>query len=340
MPNLDAASARVLNNAKAFRAAGCNVSFISWGGQYMKSDLCDDGKYRTFGFQYTITGELDCEGGFFSKLRHRICRGNKTKRLLENMTEKPDAIVLYNAEYSWTKKMMSYCKKNHVRLIHDMTEWFSNNEIHLTDIIPNYLNMTRLQKKVPNKILISEYLNSRYPESHNIVLPPLCDKTDNKWNEEINDERLDGFVGTTLIYAGSPMKKDCLHVVINVVNQLLQEGAKLRLIILGVNKEKYVEDYKKWIHSPRIHDNIIFLGRVSQEFVPAYYKKADFMVLIRKPSRKNQAGFPTKVAESMVSGTPVITNATSDLSKYVIDGKTGFLVYGYNEVALSSVLKS
>ena len=32
----------------------------------------------------------------------------------------------------------------------------------------------------------------------------------------------------------------------------------------------------------------------------------------------------------MTSGVPVITNATSDLAKYVVDGKTGFLVNGYD----------
>ena len=38
--------------------------------------------------------------------------------------------------------------------------------------------------------------------------------------------------------------------------------------------------------------------------------------------------FPTKFAELMTVGVPVITQETSDLTKHVINGKTGFLVEG------------
>ena len=50
LPDLDAAAPRVLNNAKAFRALGHNVRFISWGGTYRENHYCDDGKYRVQGF--------------------------------------------------------------------------------------------------------------------------------------------------------------------------------------------------------------------------------------------------------------------------------------------------
>ena len=38
------------------------------------------------------------------------------------------------------------------------------------------------------------------------------------------------------------------------------------------------------------------------------------------------AGFPTKIAESITLGTPVITSNTSDISKYISDGKDGFIL--------------
>ena len=36
------------------------------------------------------------------------------------------------------------------------------------------------------------------------------------------------------------------------------------------------------------------------------------------------AGFPTKFVESISCGTPVITNKTSDLDKYLVESKNGF----------------
>lgn len=38
------------------------------------------------------------------------------------------------------------------------------------------------------------------------------------------------------------------------------------------------------------------------------------------------AGFPTKFAESLSAGIPVIANITSDLGNYIIDGHTGFVL--------------
>ncbi|MET0417391.1 MAG: glycosyltransferase, partial [Actinoplanes sp.] len=44
---------------------------------------------------------------------------------------------------------------------------------------------------------------------------------------------------------------------------------------------------------------------------------ADFTVLVRRPERAADAGFSTKFCESLASGTPVIANLTSDMSRYL-----------------------
>lgn len=330
LPNFDAASSRVLNNAKAFHSLGHDVKLLSWGGQYRETDLCEDGKYRLNGMEYIITGELDFQGSFLYRFLQMYKRGSKTMALLNEMSEKPDLIVMYNADYCWTKQVLNYCKKYNVKIANDITEWYDNNELHFWDILPNHFNMASLQLRVNNKICISTYLDRYYKESNNLLLPPLCDPDDGKWKASIDDNRVKAFDGVTLIYAGNPAKKDCLHSVINAVNTLANKGKAIRFLILGITRESYIRRYGKYLLDGSLNDNVIFLGRVSQDLIPAYYKKADFMVLLRKPNRKNMAGFPTKFAESMTSGVPVITNATSDLANYVVDGKTGFLVDGYD----------
>lgn len=338
LPCYDAAAPRVLNNAKIFRAIGHEVSFISWGGKYREQDRCEDGKYRVDGFEYVITGELDAVG-FINRVKSRLFRGKKTMNLLLRMRVNPDLIIMYNAGYSQTKRMMRFCESRGVKLANDITEWYSNNELRVTGIIPNALNMKGLQHKVLNKIVISSMLDNYYPESNNLLLPPLCDLSELKWNQTVEDERITSFEGITMIYAGNPAKKDCLHTVINAVNGLAAEGAPIRFLILGTTREAYWRNYHNLIGGSQLHSNIIFLGRVSQELIPAYYKKADFMVLLREPTRKSNAGFPTKVAESMTAGVPVICNETSDLASYVHDGENGFIVDGYSLHDIMKVLR-
>ena len=335
-PNYDAGAARVLNNAKLIREAGHEVSFISWGGEYSDADRGQDGKYRNNGFEYIITKELDIKGNFLKKLKGKIFCGSKTKKILFDEAEDIDAIITYNSSLIiW---LLFFCKKRKIRLINDLNEWYSYSELKFIDWIPHYLNMHFIEKLVHNKIVISSNLDIYYKQTHNIILPPLCDGNDPKWNLQINDERIPYFNGITFIYAGTPNRKDKIDSIVRAINELALQGNAIRIIILGLKKEEYFRLYYKSNNSEPLHNNIIFLGRVSQDLVPAYYKKADFMILLREPTRKNMMGFPTKLAESIVSGVPVIINNTSDISKYIIDGANGFIVDGFSEKEIEETI--
>lgn len=329
LPNFDAAAPRVLNNAKAFRSLGHEVSFISWGGKYREEELCEDGKYRVCGFEYQISNDLPAGGSTKERILTKLLRGRHSIKMLKTMA-KPELIIIYNATYSFSKLMIKYCHKNGIKLANDINEWFDNKELHLFDILPNYINMTHTQNKIKNKIVISEFLDNYYSNSNNMLMPPLCDPEDPKWATKIEDKRISSYNGYTLIYAGNPAKKDCINSVINAVNTLANIGQPIRFLILGITRDAYIKKNRKVLMSTSLHKNVVFLGQISQDLIPAYYKQADFMVLLRKPNRKSMAGFPTKFAESMIAGVPVITNATSDLSKYVINNKNGFLVNGYD----------
>lgn len=339
LPNYDAAAARVLNVAKALHEAGHAISFISWGGRYCEKDLCPDGKYRVYGFEYIITDELDPQGGFVDKVKSKITRGNKTKAILKQKVSAFDVIITYNG--SLTRWLLKFTKKHNIKLINDITEWYSYSELKCTDWIPYAFNMFVTQKRVKNKIVISSFLDRFYFKTHNIIIPATCDASEFKWqlNKEYAEQTAGHFDGITLIYAGNPARKDLLHVVINTVQRLITEGANIRFLILGITQEKYLAQYAPLLHDSILSNNIRFLGRVNQDLIPAFYSISDFMVLLREPNRKSNAGFPTKFSESMMSGTPVIANLTSDLGKYLIDGKTGFIIENNEEESLYLLLK-
>jgi glycosyltransferase involved in cell wall biosynthesis len=336
LPNYDAGAPRVLNNAKVFRELGHNVSFISWGGMYGDSDLCSDGIYRVNDFKYIITDELPMRNtSLQERLLLKLNRGRKTIKILKEMECKPDLIIMYNADYNFTKKVYKLCSLYNIKLANDINEWFANNELHCIDVIKNHINMTIIQKKIRNKIVISTYLDKYYEKSNNLLVPPLCDRTDEKWDKIVEDKRIkESFEGLTFIYAGNPGKKDSIYTIVEAFNILAKNGENVRIIILGITLEKYINDYYKVNTDDKLHKNIIFLGKVSQDLVPAYYKKADFMVLFRETTRKSMAGFPTKIAESITSGIPVITNSTSDIDKYIKNGVNGFVLDTYDANSL------
>lgn len=338
LPNGDAAAARVLNVARALRLAGHEVSFVSWGGNEQWEDTGTGKECEVDGFPYVVTNEIDFKGGIVEKAKAWLTQGEKTKQILRERLGQYDAVISYNGSIiSW---LVGFCRKHKIILVSDLTEWYSYSELKLLDI-PGYIwNMCVTQKKVDHKITISSYLADYYKTSHNIVIPATCDAAEEKWHvgKEKAIKVAGTFDGITLIYAGNPARKDAVHHAINAVQRLIDEGYPIRFLILGAQRDTYIRNYCDLLKNKQLSDRIQFLGRVSQDEVPYYYYLADFMMLVREPNRKSNAGFPTKFAESMMSGTPIIANLTSDLGRYLKDGETGFIVGEPSEEAIYQVL--
>lgn len=339
LPNGDAAAPRVLNVARALRLAGHEVSFISWGGEERACDLCPDGKYRVDGFEYEVTHELDAKGGILQKVRTKLTRGSRTKKILKERLGEYEAIISYND--SIIRWLVGFTKKYQLKLISDLTEWYDNNELKVTDWLPYAWDMKRTEMLVKNKIVISHFFDDYYSTTNNIIVPATCDASETKWKQGVAEakEKVGEFDGITLIYAGTPARKDAVHYAINAVQRLIDEGAAIRFLIVGAEREQYLKNYADLLKKSELSERIQFLGRVPQEEVPSYYALADFMVLLRESNRKSNAGFPTKFAESFTSGTPVIANLTSDLGRYLFDDNTGFVVKEPTENAIYETLK-
>lgn len=336
-PFFDAAAARVLNVGKALRDNGHSIEYISMGGSLIKEHRHPNGSYKYQGFTYSITDELDCRGGILDKIRSKISRGNKILEILEKQNLNGALVIAYNPQETFLKKLIRLSHKKDFKLAVDLTEWYDRNELPITDWYSYSHCMTRTMNDIKNKIVISSYLDNYYYESNNVVIPATCDGNDEKWQKTTNNVK--PFNGVTLIYAGNPAKKDLVHTVINAVNHLSTTDNKIRFLILGISKEEYLRKYSDKLDSNNLSDSIVFLGKVSQNDVPAYYKHADYMILLRENNRKSNAGFPTKFAEALTAGVPVIANATSDIGKYIENGTDGYILENESLDYVESTLK-
>ena len=74
------------------------------------------------------------------------------------------------------------------------------------------------------------------------------------------------------------------------------------------------------------YSNIHFWGRVSHSEALAIVASSNYSIIIREPTRKNNAGFPTKFVESISLGTPVLCNKFSDVDRYLTDNQNGGII--------------
>ena len=129
-------------------------------------------------------------------------------------------------------------------------------------------------------------------------------------------------------YVGSPsLKKDKVGLVVDAFSKFCLESKVVsKLRIVGITKKEYIRMFNHKGVNSSVECKIKFLGRVSHVQSIKELSNSNFSIFFRDSTRKNNAGFPTKFVESISSGTPVITNNTSDLSEYMSKSQFGFML--------------
>ena len=339
-PNKDAASARVLNIGKILKSLGHSVFFLAWGGE-MRSSEFNKGEYIYQGFAYEVSKDLD-KSSIKSKIVRNIVPGKNAYKMIEQKIDSYDVIIAYNTPLIFNIRLKSICHTHNVKTILDLSEWYSVGEYWGGCFSPFYwineYNMRIYNHKISNKIVISSYLKGCYKGEHAIQIPPLVDLSEEKW-ENTSSLKVDiqKDEGTTFIYAGYISHKDNIELFIDAMAELLAEGEKLRLIVLGTMKNQLSRRTQKMLS--KIGNNVAFLGRVPQNLVPAYYKLADFSIILRERTRKNMAGFPTKLVESVAAGIPVLMNDNSDILQYMNVYKAYVLIEDLNINSVKASIK-
>ena len=330
LPDKNAAAQRVLSNGKLLRDLGYNVVFA--------------GIYKGVDPRQEKTINEEHMGFDTYSIRYPSNKISWLKYLTEsepyveiaNKIDDLQLIICYNFQSISLHKIINYCRKRNISCVGDVTEWYSGEgrpfiERILKDL-DTYYRMKILHNKMDGLIVISKYLQEYYAHNKNVLyLPPLttikpCDER-NKSNTM--DEPL------KLIYAGSPGHKDRLDYLISAVTHT---DRKIALKIIGITEKEYKALYPNQT-ADLDSERLVFLGRIPHKMVVELLQEADYSVFFRDITRITQAGFPTKFAEAISAGVPVITNASSNIKDYIGDNKNGIIVDNLSVTEIQHILE-
>jgi glycosyltransferase involved in cell wall biosynthesis len=130
------------------------------------------------------------------------------------------------------------------------------------------------------------------------------------------------------IYVGSPFDaskvnrrrtnlKERLDTCVDVFYALHEAGKDFTFDVFGISLEDYLkvfpEHRNKTVH---MAGKITFHGRKPNVIVLEQIRNSDFSIFFRDRTRVTLAGFPSKLAESITAGTPVISNTMLSLQCY------------------------
>ena len=251
------------------------------------------------------------------------------KQYIPFITEQTEFVVAYNYPAIALSNLIKRNSKNGIRTYSDCTEWYEPKGNIFFRIIKKWdvrRRMYNVQCKLDGVISISRYLYDFYKQRkvNTILLPPLVDKEEEKWNQiETNRKKVDNTV--RILYAGSPGgMKDRLDVVLNALSGLKTERAII-FDIVGLTKNQYIKKYAK-DNEMRIPEFVTFYGRLPHKTVIKMLKDSDFQMFFREDNIVTRAGFPTKFAETISAKTIPVTSHTSNIEDYLIDGYNGFFI--------------
>lgn len=335
-PDKNAAANRVVSNGRIFRALGYEVDFVGVK-KGVKEPLLDTKEEFDGFFGY----HLPAPGGVKGWLFYKDC----FQKLLPYLNQEKDnlkIIVMYGcpALSLFGGLLHKWCNKHQILLLSDAVDWLAANTGSLPYRMVKYLDTLYLKAylypKTDGVIAVSSYLEHYYQKRGCSVvrIPPLVKK------EEFTETAAKENTPCTIVYAGVPfalngMKvktgsyKDRLDLAISYLSKV---DEPFRFDIYGLTKEQYLSVISEHTELlKQAEHKIFFHGSVANTMVKQAIMNADFTIFLREKNKGNMAGFPTKFAESMSMGTPVITTDTSDLAEYLKNGENGFFIDIANE---------
>lgn len=333
-PHGNAAGNRVYANGHLFRESGHEVSYLGLSKDI--SGLEYDGNIYE-GFQYLRMpypkGLLD----WASVTRKR----NEVIKVFEKT--KPTLVIFYGnlSNSLLTLLLARWCQDRKIIVVHDVVDWLpSTSKNHFRRILK--WADTEFHKRFVNLsgdgvIAISSYLENYYSKKGKkvVVIPPLSNDnhTRNIYNQLESPVERKGLV---FAYAGYPFDskggqgdpskfKDRLDIAIDLFSNSGILGSKFE--IYGITRESYLSVVTRHKNLLEQDDsNVFFHGPIQYESLCRKIAEADFIILYRDKNIGTEAGFPSKVVESISMGTAVITTATSDLGVYVGNGVNGYIL--------------
>jgi glycosyltransferase involved in cell wall biosynthesis len=337
LPDKNAAAQRVVGNGKLLMELGYSVHYIGIDRTLTEPKPIESTKKEFDGFEYYV---VKYASGL-SEWMHYITSISDIIRIA-NRIDSLEYIIAYNYPALALTKLSGWCKSKKIRLISDCTEWYDPQgslPYKMIKGFDTYLRMKVIQPKLDGLIAISGYLYSFYVDRMNnvIQLPPLVDSRAEKWTNEC----LNNGGEIVLVYAGSPGKfaKDRLdHLLQGLDTIKAQTNIRFLLNVVGLTKEQYIDDFGAGAFPETLEKEVSFKGRLPHTDTLNEIKCADYALFLRDYNLVNTAGFPTKFVEALACGTPVLTNASSNITDYLKDGENGYLLDNASTEALVRTL--
>ena len=309
LPDHGASANRVVSNAKLFNQLGYQTALLG-----VTRDASCSGIRQLRNDAGLLMYERTYPVSTAQWLRHMTSVGylNEMLQLHRDIA----LVILYNMPYSALRAAKKACKGTNIRVAYDCTEWTDvtdgNAVKRFVKKRDERLIRSRLTDIADGLIVISSMMERQYGGRRPLVkLPPLVDTEDAIWHQE--PVRHEGF---EFCFAGIPDgQKESPDVIVRAFAKIRDNNTRLRMI--GMDRGAFVGAYPSMTGvCEQCAESLIFMGRQSHTDTVRYILGCDCYVFVRPSDRRNNAGFPTKFAEGVTCGVPLLATNVSDIRSF------------------------
>jgi glycosyltransferase involved in cell wall biosynthesis len=257
--------------------------------------------------------------------------GSAVEEWLNDLVRTPDIVVVFGTDTRFLRRARRWASQRGIPVVNDVVDWYQLREggslgEKLFIALNNIWGMPCESAKCAAVVTVSRRLEDYYARRGvpSLLMPAIISGTHTALGNPTSEA---GAADRPLkvAYVGAPGKRDSATIE-NIRTLAHQSQAGLPAVafhLVGLGEHECVPKTSTQVieivgheRMPRA-DALDILGRM------------DFTVLQRPSMRRfAQAGFPSKVAESLLMGIPVISNATSDLSEHLTDRINGIILNG------------
>ncbi len=198
--------------------------------------------------------------------------------------------------------------------------------IRLLDWINAHVTYRLLDGTIVISTMLQDYFTARFRKSAEVLRVPIMVDTAAYARPDGQPAAGTGRADRRIVYCGNLRNDGEIAGLLRVFSLIAGDFPASRLQIVGeLLDDRRMAEFHGLIASLGLSARVEFTGLRPQAEIPAILSQGDVMVLPRAAGTFSTAGFPTKLAEYLASGKPVIVTSTGDIPKYLQDGVDAFL---------------
>lgn len=142
-----------------------------------------------------------------------------------------------------------------------------------------------------------------------------------------------------LCYMGNfQLAKDNVDNIVKAFSIISKHYPDHELLLYGAPSAEDRRVVQNLINELHMNEKIKIMGRVDYKMVPEILANADVLVASQPVTKRAEGGFPTKMAEYMMTGVPTILTDVGEIHEYITDGVNAYMVEPMNPKAYAEKL--